>query len=206
MRIKSLLTLISLISPIKCEMEPFVVGGKRAKIKDFPHSGFLKVRCKEISSGEISPWVCGSSILNTKIVLTAAHCLWGCATNSNITITVGHSHNHRGKSHTGHSFVVHGGYVDTEFYYDIALARINAEFVFGPTIKRVALLKKPPYFEKAQVAGWGLTDEIMEISSNILYYINQTVWKKEDCEDVIGAIPKGTICASSKRIDSYVAM
>lgn len=53
-------------------MEPYVVGGDYANIDQFPHSVYLYAE----NNGEA--WICGASILNQMILLTAAHCLVDC--------------------------------------------------------------------------------------------------------------------------------
>ncbi|KAI8425294.1 hypothetical protein MSG28_007069 [Choristoneura fumiferana] len=53
-------------------MEGRIVGGETAKMKHYPHSVYLDAAC---DGGE---WHCGASILNQKILLTAAHCVMGC--------------------------------------------------------------------------------------------------------------------------------
>lgn len=52
-------------------MEPFVVGGLTKTIAEYPHSIYLAADCSK-------PWICGASVLNQNILITAAHCLKGC--------------------------------------------------------------------------------------------------------------------------------
>ncbi|CAK1583415.1 unnamed protein product [Parnassius mnemosyne] len=60
-----------------------IVNGEYAKIENFPHSVFLYMDC-------IKKWRCGSSILNQKILLTAAHCLEFCGSDGKIYAFAGH--------------------------------------------------------------------------------------------------------------------
>lgn len=53
-------------------MESKIVGGKFEKIKNYPHTAFLSVICED-------SWVCGASILNQRMFLTACHCVYGCS-------------------------------------------------------------------------------------------------------------------------------
>ncbi|XP_026726740.1 hypodermin-B-like [Trichoplusia ni] len=141
-------------------MENFVVEGTIAKIRDFPHVGFLRILCYDKSTNlhTLRAWNCGSSILNKKILLTAAHCLVGCERESVGAITVGHSKVDNTVYSSIDGYIIHEEYSPTLADYDIALVRSRTEIVFGPNVKRVAIMKAPPYFEKAQIAGWGLID------------------------------------------------
>lgn len=138
-------------------MEPYVVEGTGAKITKFPHSAFLAILCHYEEIGETQPWTCGSSILNSRVVLTAAHCLWGCAQSTKALVMVGSSSIAKGIDHAFAvmSFVLHEKYVDHRHAYDLALATTERPFVLGPTVKRVALMENPPYYEPAEIAGWG---------------------------------------------------
>ena len=60
-----------LVMRSNCKMEPFVVGGVYITIKDYPHCIFLAVDCSK-------PWICGASVLNQNILITAAHCVHIC--------------------------------------------------------------------------------------------------------------------------------
>lgn len=68
------LTFSFLLQSTKCArkaMEGFVIGGSNSKIVDYPHSVFINANCD-------SEWICGGAILNQRMVITAAHCLFGC--------------------------------------------------------------------------------------------------------------------------------
>lgn len=96
--------------------------------------------------------------MNQVVTLTAAHCLFGCDQNSTVSVSVGHAHRDQGVESSVHSYTTHEGYDEQETTNDIALVLLNTKIKFSAKVKRVVLMKKPPYFEKAQIAGWGLTD------------------------------------------------
>lgn len=64
------------------KFEPFVVNGEFGKIRNYPHCVYIFVDCDGM-------WICGSSVLNQKILLTAAHCLFGCRPNGRIEAFAG---------------------------------------------------------------------------------------------------------------------
>ncbi|XP_050549247.1 chymotrypsin-2 isoform X4 [Spodoptera frugiperda] len=195
-------TLLSLTA-VESAMEGNVVGGKQADITEFPHSAFLGVICQEQDYEAPSSWICGGSILNQKIILTAAHCLYGCLPESKIAANMGHVNRDKGFSSIVKSYSIHKDYTSKKVSYDIGLAIITSTIKFGPNIKRIAIVPNPPYFEKARIAGWGLYDEINFKVDNILKYVNQYIWKRAACKQLISKLSKGTICASSGDPEAY---
>lgn len=138
------------------KMEPFVVGGGRADIHDFPYIAYLGIRCSEDGDDEL--YFCGSSIINQRLTLTAAHCLFYCTENSSITVAAGHAHVNGGAFSTAHSFLIHQDYSQQTVNNDIALVLVTTSFVFSNSVSRVALMPRPPHNELARLAGWGLVD------------------------------------------------
>lgn len=153
---------------IECKMEPFVVGGNKADLKQFPHSVFMYVSCFEDYSPFSINWVCGGSIVNDLIILTAAHCIFGCSQRSVFTVSLGHVHKERGIEGTIRAYYIHPKYMNHATAFDIALTRFKNPLKFSKDIKRIAVMKNPPYFGKAQIAGWGLIDVSKYILSTLL--------------------------------------
>ncbi|XP_035446450.2 chymotrypsin-2 isoform X2 [Spodoptera frugiperda] len=196
-------TLLSLRA-VESAMEGNVVGGNKADITDFPHSAFLGVICQEEDYEDPFIWICGGSILNQKIILTAAHCFYGCLPErSLIGAYMGHVNREKGFSSIVKSYSLHKDYYSGNISNDIGLAVINSTIKFGSNIKRIAVVANPPYYEKAQIAGWGLYDEINFKVDNILKYVNQYIWKRAACKQLISKLSKGTICASSGDPEAY---
>ncbi|KAJ8726598.1 hypothetical protein PYW07_001296 [Mythimna separata] len=73
----------------------------------------------------------------------------------------------------------------------------------GDNVKRVALMRKPPYEEEAYVAGWGLTNEINPTLEKNLKYLEQYVWDIRACRVLMNSLPDGTLCASSGDTESF---
>ena len=140
---------------IECQIEPFMVGGRVPDMKYFPYSVFMYIKCFEEDSEKSFTWICGASIVNEMIMLTAAHCIYGCARRSTFTVSVGHVHKEKGFGATIHTFYIHHKYSDSHTSYDIALTRTKRPLRFGKFVQRIAFMEDPPYFDEAQVAGWG---------------------------------------------------
>ncbi|XP_049691818.2 serine protease 52 isoform X1 [Helicoverpa armigera] len=202
-KITSIVIIISYISVIESQMEPKVVGGNTASITDFPHSVFIGVSCIEEDSRKKVGWICGASILNVKVLLTAAHCMYRCSPQSFIGVCVGHADRKVGYSASVHSFIVHELYSNLRVDYDIGLLRLRTPLELNKKVTKVALMRDPPYYEKAQIAGWGMLNEFTQEMGTKLMFIDQYVWKWDRCKEVITNQPKGTICASSGDPTTY---
>lgn len=147
-----------------CKMKPFIVGGQYAKIDDFPYSVFFSIEC--VTDEGTVKWICGGSILNQYLTLTAAHCLAHCSPRSYITVFFGNENLLNGHTTTTYSFATHKRYCEHTGFSDIALARLKTELVFDSTVSRVVLMPQPPYREEAVVAGWG----VINVSNSIEFF------------------------------------
>ena len=144
---------------IECKMEPFIVGGKTADLKRFPHAVFMLIKCFEETSVDDVDWICGGSILNELVILTAAHCVYGCSMRSVLSVSVGNVHKDEGVwVAVKQPPIIHEKYVSYLTTFDIALARLKTPLKLNNGIKRIAVMKEPPFYFKAQVAGWGMID------------------------------------------------
>ncbi|KOB74130.1 Chymotrypsin-1 [Operophtera brumata] len=150
--------ILSLVASARSAMEGFIVGGQYAKIDNFAHSVFLDIYCVSKVDNSTSGWICGASVVNQKILLSAAHCLHDCSHRSHISIHVGNANSDRGQIYSLYSFVIHEGYNAQTNVNDICLVRVRSPLKFSRKASRVALMRAPPYTEKATVAGWGVID------------------------------------------------
>lgn len=138
-------------------MEGFIVGGNYANIELHAHSAFLNIYCVT-DDGNRTGFVCGSSVVNQRIILTAAHCLSGCNSYSHVTVNLGDEHRHKGKAYTVFSFMLHEDYSPLTSSNDISLLQVEKAIELNKKTGRVALMRNPPYSELAKVAGWGMVD------------------------------------------------
>lgn len=139
-------------------MEPFIVGGSYAKIEDFAHAALLAISCDRETG--LEHFSCGASVVNQFILMTAAHCLEECLATSSVLVAVGVVDRGGPFSHEVSHFVIHPQYDGEQVANDIALAGLTEPLKLSSKIKRVVLMKKPPYQEMSSVAGWGVIDVI----------------------------------------------
>ncbi|XP_073950010.1 chymotrypsin-1-like [Choristoneura fumiferana] len=179
----------------KCtgEMEPYVVGGDYAKIDQYPHSVFLYVE----NNGEA--WICGASIVNQLLLLTAAHCLEGCLTDWSVKAYAGSAHVNEMKAvRLVSKYIIHVHYDTRKSLNDIALAHIKKPFPFGRTIQRVILKRNFKGVKNAKVAGWGLVNDQTEEDTELLKAVTQKLQSKSSCKEA-GELLKGMMCATNNR-------
>lgn len=148
--------LLFMVRSVTSEMEGMIVGGEYAKIRDFPHVAFLAIQC--VTAVESENYSCGSSILNQRMLLTAAHCFEECLPESNIAVGVAVEKKRSSLTHLVAVFTLHPKFDAKKVINDVALAKLTYDLVFSSKVKRVALVKHPPYHEEAAVAGWGLVE------------------------------------------------
>jgi secreted trypsin-like serine protease len=152
-----LLFLVKSIALVTCAMEGFVLGGKKTKIAAYPHSILLSITCE-------TTYICGGSILNQNLVLTAAHCLEDCGKNTDdqVLIKSGHENTSNMNSTKMRAFVMHEKYDEFKMVNDICLVMSERPLRLGDLVKRVILLPSPKFSVKlAYIAGWG----VMNVSS-----------------------------------------
>ncbi|XP_047987197.1 trypsin Tyr p 3.0101-like [Leguminivora glycinivorella] len=181
------------------KQEGFIVGGEYVNsIKDFAHVAAIVFFEKNFGES-----FCGSSILNQKILLTAAHCL---ITAENITAHAGTLDKYKGNIRRVDRFKLHKQFHEKEFVNDMALLRLKKPLSLGKTMKRVILMKKLPKVKMAEVAGWGSINEEADTSPKRLKYTTQKLWTHKQCKKVLKIpevpdyqLPNGTFCGGEMK-------
>lgn len=152
----SLLAIASARSFEFSEFEPFlsdgrIVNGEEAATGQFPHQVSLRV------DGYVARHFCGGTIINSRWILTAAHCSF---LNKDVWAVVGTNELKKGgKFYSIDKIIPHPGYINGKLINDIALWRTADEIVFSDTVQP-AILPSEDTLGNASltVSGWGRDD------------------------------------------------
>lgn len=99
----------------KSNLEGRIVGGKTVKIEEYPYQASI------LYGG--AP-LCGGIIIAQRIILTAAHCLYG-RRSGQLKVQVGDSHISKGDRHTVWRIEIHDKYDKNSNDYDIGLIFVS---------------------------------------------------------------------------------
>ncbi|CAH4031527.1 mast cell protease 1A-like isoform X2 [Pieris brassicae] len=167
-----------------------VIGGKYATIKNFPHVAFLKINV------DYEAYICGSSVLNQLLLVSAAHCFELIDKRTIIGVYAGHHDIFQVKLvRLVKTVYRHKSYHSETIANDIALIKLKHALPFGEFIKRV-ILRPNIHKEVGILAGWGATNSQMSEFDYKLKCVSQKLRSKDDCSR-IGTLHKGMICAGS---------
>lgn len=149
---------LNLIKSLNSNMEAFVVKGKPTRIENFPHSVYLESFCGTKITSK-----CGSSLLNHRILITAAHCmpLNNCSSHISLTAQFGHEDKTKGIKTGVSSYILHEDYESSDYILkcDIALVLLEKPVQLSSKISRVAIMRNAVRDgEIVTMAGWGYVD------------------------------------------------
>ncbi|KAL4705221.1 hypothetical protein ACJJTC_000219 [Scirpophaga incertulas] len=143
-----------------------VVGGVKAKLGDFPWMALLGYKNRR---GPGARWLCGGSLISSKHVLTAAHCIHGHEDDL-FVVRLGELDLERedeGATPTDvliQEKIKHEEYSPTAFTNDIAILLLERDVPFTQLIKPICIPKdselRARSFENYNpiIAGWGDTE------------------------------------------------
>lgn len=142
----------------------FIIGGSDATIEDYPYMAGV------MNLGRTS---CGGSIINSRSVLTAAHCIF-LRIPATVSLFVGSSRRggQGGNRHAALRVLIHPDYVSTgnpfNIQNDVAIIRTLLPIRFGRTTQPIPLgngIVIPGV--NVVLTGWGLTSEVSSSVRNL---------------------------------------
>ncbi|XP_059224578.1 trypsin alpha-4 [Stomoxys calcitrans] len=154
------------------QLDGRIVGGAATTINSFPWQISLQ------RSGSHS---CGGSIYNSKIIVTAAHCLQSVSASS-LKVRAGSTYwNSGGVLISVAAFKNHEGYNPSTMVNDIAVIRLSSALTMSSTIKAIGLASSnPANGAAASVSGWGTTSVGGSIPTQ-LRYVDVKIVSRTNC-------------------------
>lgn len=181
-----------------------IVNGVETGVNEYPSVvGIIDMVYKEI--------VCGGTIISSRYVLSAAHCLDALKTGS-ISVLAG-DHNVNIGTETPYSAVYkvtsvlkHPSYVSTAKGYDIALFKTDQEMVFSRGVGPICLpwnyASTSFVGYKVDILGWGSTS-FSGPSSSVLRKVTLDIISNSDCSSILQVpITNTQSCTFTKNRDT----
>ncbi|EDW93234.1 trypsin beta [Drosophila yakuba] len=146
------LCLLALVFP-SSSSQTRIVGGKETTISEVPYLVYLR------QSGN---FICGGSLISTRVVLSAAHCVYGSQPDD-YTIHAGASRLDEDAPVVRNVAMFHTSpsYSATNFDMDVALLALQeAVFLIPGQVTTISPCRNPPEGNSyARISGWGVTRE-----------------------------------------------
>ncbi|XP_034170856.1 chymotrypsin-2-like isoform X2 [Osmia lignaria lignaria] len=146
---------------------------------------------------------CGGSIINSRFILTAAHCIYNKNLKS-IKVVAGtnfYAPGRGGVTYNAESLIWHSGYNKYRNLNDIGLIQVDREIIFFSKIQPIALAET--YYvaagEIVVLTGWGrLTKNNMLLTiPSKLQEIYLSVMSQSMCESLVWEVTKNNICTNT---------
>lgn len=184
--------LLSRAAAIPQEMEVQIVGGVEASPGDFP---FI-VSLQRTSGSHF----CGGSLLNSRTVLTAAHCVVGVSA-SGVRVRAGSLNRSSGGTVvSASSIVIHPSYSESTYNNDVAIVKLATAIPTSSTIGYATLAASgsdPAANSLATVAGWGTLSSGGSTLPTTLRKVDVPIVSRADCRGDYSnsAITNNMFCA-----------
>ncbi|XP_065084030.1 chymotrypsin-2-like [Ochlerotatus camptorhynchus] len=157
------------------EWEGRIVGGQNANPGQFPHQVSLR--------SSANAHFCGGSIVNTRYVLSAAHCSLNHFSNDTRVVVGANLLTSGGITHYSTRFIIHQSYNKITYANDIMLVQTAPPIAFNNFVRPIAL--GATYIttgRSALVSGWGKLVANGKNSNN-LQWLNTTIITMADCRN-----------------------
>ncbi|XP_012135227.1 chymotrypsin-1-like [Megachile rotundata] len=171
--------------------ETQIVGGRDAPSGKFPYQVSLRKNGRHF---------CGGSIISSRHILTAAHCVKGLETQKTITVVAGSTQlNSGGVSYKMQKAVRHKGFSQSTFVNDVAVIRVNRNITFNKLVKPIKLASGRRTYDgySCVLSGWGSLQTGGNVSNN-LQSINLTVLSVPKCRETYRSVQNSHICTYTK--------
>ncbi|KAH8299564.1 hypothetical protein KR044_003017 [Drosophila immigrans] len=130
-----------------------IVGGETTNIREYPHQVSMRYRGNHR---------CGGSILNSNVIVSAAHCVNTLTSVANLTIFIGINNIFfpEGQELPVRKFIIHENYRTLNNDYDVALLFLDGDIKYNEAAQPIALATERPENDTVvTVTGWGTTTE-----------------------------------------------
>ncbi|KAG6458189.1 hypothetical protein O3G_MSEX010717 [Manduca sexta] len=176
-----------------------IAGGSTTTISNYPSIVAL------LYSSNLSQWrqTCAGSIINSRNILTAAHCPHGDSTNR-WRVRVGSTNaNSGGRIINSQRFIIHANYNRRTLNNDIAIIRLAATITFSNTARAVSYAGVSHILRDGQTvwaAGWGRTSTNSASSAQLrhvqIWTVNQATCRSRYAS-TSRTITDNMLCAGS---------
>ena len=170
---------------------PQIVGGKDAPVGKFPY---------QVSLRRSGRHFCGGSIISSRHILTAAHCVAGLSSPGSVTVHAGTNQaTSNGDAYQAERIVSHPNYDSRLIINDVALIRVNRNIAMSANVKPIALATGSNTYEGSScvLSGWGTTKAGGSVPNN-LQYINLLIESQAKCKQVHSNVRDTHICTYTK--------
>lgn len=188
-------------SPSSCGDRPSsgarIVGGHETRKNSIPWQAMLRTDRAQF---------CGGSLIHTRWVLTAAHCVYGASPNS-FKIWLGAHRINTAEDTTQEipveEIVRHPGYDTSTNANDIALIKLKNDAVLGNGVGLICLgddgfhLPIDDLNNQCLISGWGTLESGGE-QPNTLQEVLVPLVSKAKCEEAYGSLHNSMLCAGFK--------
>ncbi|XP_029055959.1 chymotrypsin-1-like [Osmia bicornis bicornis] len=171
--------------------EPQIVGGKDAPIGKFPY---------QVSLRKGGNHFCGGSIIDSRWILTAAHCVRNENNPKAITVhTATNLLSSAGDSYTPDKIIANRKFNMLTLTDDVALIRVDRNIVFNDLVQTIPLAKGSNTYEGSSctLTGWGTLRANGNLP-NKLQYIDLLVETQAKCKKVHIQVKDSHICTFTK--------